>query len=180
MDFQSIEHRHQQLLSLVTEWSNKIYDDKFSKYFELQTSLYERLHSDTNKITDAELEQILTDIPLDLFSASEDLNSLRLSYEVLKIEVKTEEAKFRRYIDNVSIDDYDNAIEHIDEDKALIKIYESIITCVENQISFTRELIMGAKKLWDARRQTERVNPVKEVNPDIANLPEYDMSDINF
>lgn len=164
-----------------------IYESRFAKYFSRVSNLYDRLNSKSHEITDAELQSILTDIPLDLFTAAEELNQIRLELEIMKLKrndrrvqltlmlqdefaaklkdgsVSKSDAK--SYVDNhllSEMTDYD----------AVIKIYERVISRVENEISFTKELIMGAKKLWDARVQSSQVNPVSEVDD---SLPVYDI-----
>ena len=51
-------------------------------------------------------------------------------------------------------------------DESVLKAYETLVNLVESQISFCRELIMGSKKIWDARRRSESANPVGAVVPD--------------
>ena len=59
------------------------------------------------------------------------------------------------------------------EDKILILAYDNLITRVEKEMSYSRELIMSAKKIYDARRNTEQSNPVSEVNSKQNDLPDY-------
>ena len=59
--------------------------------------------------------------------------------------------------------------EAIDEEYKLMNIvYNCVIDKVEHQLSFSKELIMGAKKVWDARKRTEQ-----PVIPEVNNLPDY-------
>ena len=53
------------------------------------------------------------------------------------------------------------------------KIYNSVNERVRRQISFSRELIMSSKKLWDARRATEDANPIGGVVKEETELPNY-------
>ena len=50
-------------------------------------------------------------------------------------------------------------------------IYTAVVTRVEIDIAFSKELIMGARKVWDARRRSEDA-PVGEIPPE---LPDYPM-----
>ena len=56
------------------------------------------------------------------------------------------------------------------EYEVLHAAYVSIVTRVENEQTFAKELIMGAKKVWDSRRSADNSNPVGLVVPE---LPEY-------
>ena len=55
------------------------------------------------------------------------------------------------------------------DDEIAVMVYSSLIDRIEGELSFSRELIMGSKKLWDARR-SNATNPVAPVVPE---LPEY-------
>ena len=59
------------------------------------------------------------------------------------------------------------------EDKILILAYDNLITRVEKEMSYSRELIMSAKKIYDVRRNTEQSNPVSEVSSKQNDLPDY-------
>ena len=142
-------------LSVLTDNYDKIYDDYFKADFDKVDRLYLRCQSIKSPITDDELEEILTSLPLDLFNAAEKLNRLRLSQQVIKLKCKTGE------IEGDAKSEYD----------IVSAVYASVIERVENQISFSRELIMGAKKIWDSRRHTEKTNPVSPIKGN--DLPVY-------
>lgn len=164
-----------------------LYQQHFQEYLGDVQELYRRIKADRRVITDAELEQILTELPLNLFMVSEGLNSIRLEAEVLKLRNKEKRIEFSRsYAEQfesvkMSATDRKDAIStSVNFDmigsESLLAVYSSVITRVENEISFARELIMSAKKIWDSRRSTERVNPVSEQLPSDdsqPNLPVY-------
>ena len=140
----------------VLDFYESLYDKEFSEQFISVQKMFKRYKSSDKPITDTELEDILTGLPLELFSIAEKLNSLRLSEQVVKL--KSRDKKITP---------------ELKEEYAILdSVYSSVIERVENQISFSRELIMGAKKIWDARRKTESMNPVTP--PKSKELPEYD------
>ena len=51
------------------------------------------------------------------------------------------------------------------EDELMISIYSKLIERVNSQISYSKELIMSAKKLWDRRKEAESAMPVTPVDP---------------
>ena len=161
----------------ASKYADEVYDERFRKYFVLQKNLSYRFSSDSSQITDEELSTILIEIPLKLYDASEALNKLRLSVEVIKLresELKKEFAS--QYDSNCGLSKSDWLKSCTVDIQLMQGIYETVIKRVENQISYTKELIMGAKKIWDSRRESEKSMPVGEVvdtNADIDSLPEY-------
>lgn len=165
-------------LSPITDLYDTLYNDIFAKYFEDEHSLFERLKSKFKPVTDEELENILTMTPLNLYAVAEELNKFRLNVEVLKLRIKTAESNLKS-LDNTSEVWVEISTQMID-DKLLCAVYDKLILRVESEISFSRELIMAAKKLWDGRRQTDITNPIGNFVPtdDIDrerfnNLPVY-------
>lgn len=136
-----------------------IYKEYFSKYFDKEHELYSKFKSANDPISDSELEWIITSLPLDLFAASEALAQFRSHNEIIKLTIKTRK---KSHLENSSLDN---------EYQIMNIIYSAVISRVESQISFSKELIMGCKKVWDARRKTEQV-PISEVNPK-TDLPDY-------
>lgn len=179
IDLKELNSQYSEDIDAVTAWCNEIYEAKFASYFNTQRELYNRLNSKQHPITDSELEQILTEMPLDLFSVSEILSQFRVSQEVVKIKTTQKKADI---VDNCSEPTITKRQEvaslAILEDKLLQTAYSTVIERVEREMSFSRELIMGAKKIWDSRRQTEEANPVGEVVPG-SNLPEYNVTRSN-
>ena len=169
--FIDVMNEHNADVEEVIQWCNQEYKVKFAEYFIIQHQLYDRLKSST-PITDAELETILTDIPLKLFKVSEILSAFRTGFEVLKLKIKEKSANIEKSSEAKSqAARKEEANIGIIPDMILTTAYESIISRVEYEISMSKELIMGAKKIWDSRRRTDNSNPVGEVVND--ELPEY-------
>lgn len=158
-------------ISQVKKYSDEIYDSLFEDKFSFARGLYRSLQ-DTNKpISDSDLEYILIEVPLLLFEVSESLNSLRLTYETIKLRSKKSKFEFDRMLkeDGVSSTERNQLCQqHVIDDNLILSIYSSIISRVESEISFSKELVMSAKKIWDRRKETETVH-----NTSVPNLPEY-------
>ena len=152
----------------LDEWCEEIYQSNFAPYFTKVRELYTKLkRSEDIPISDDDLSKILIDIPLDLFSASEAVHKLKTHQEIMKLN-----SKYSKLVDGN--DDVDKANAQAME--AVTKAFENIINRAEKEISYCRELIMGAKKIWDARRHTESVMPISETDdekPKAKKLPEY-------
>ena len=148
----------------VVSWCTNLYDTKFSSYFAKQRILYERLQSKDQPITDIELEEILTAIPLELFQASEAVSQLRIRHEVVKIGIKEKMRSVElASTASTATAKKEEASDSVLGDQLLLLAYGTILDRVEKEISFSRELIMSAKKIWDARRRTEDSMPAKGV-----------------
>ena len=154
--------------------------DKFRKLREMQA----RMKSTVRPITDEELEYILTEFPMELFSVAELLNKLRLQVEVIKLnnkeqiesiksQMKEEGAQLELTKTEIQECINQRIASQMLEFEVLLSVHNTVISRVENEQTFSKELIMGAKKVWDSRRSAENSNPVKEVIPD---LPEYDIT----
>lgn len=158
-------------ISQVKKYSDEIYDSLFEDKFSFARGLYRSLQ-DTNKpISDSDLEYILIEVPLLLFEVSESLNSLRLTYETIKLRSKKSKFEFDRLLkeDGVSSTERNQLCQqHVIDDNLILSIYSSIISRVESEISFSKELVMSAKKIWDRRKETETVH-----NTSVPDLPEY-------
>lgn len=168
-------------VSAVYSWCDEIYLNKFAAFFDRVRELYEIFKSKTRPITDSELEEIITNLPLELFSVSENLNKLRAAYEVVKLKRKEKRAKLLTQSKgrNDTLRNSEADLGVIDDDILLLG-YSTVIQRVENEISFCRELIMGAKKIYDRRKATEFASPIEPVNTDQNNqstnynpLPDY-------
>ena len=159
----------------LDDWVQSTYDSVFSKYFINQRSLHEKMLDVDKPITDSELESIMVDIPLQLFSVSEVLNNFRLKCEAIKLHIKDKEYNIvkDKSIDSSETKRKEYAAHTVLEDKFLLSAYESVIARVEKEMSYSRELVMSAKKIWDGRKVNN--NPIGEVNPeeDCEELPEY-------
>lgn len=134
----------------------EIYSNYFAKYFQTESELYAKFQDKDNSITDKELEWIITSLPLELMGASDALAQFKQHNEIIKLTIKQRKKNDKQ--------------EDIDEEYKLMSIvYNCVIDRVERKLTFSKELIMGAKKVWDARKRTEQVNPINEVN----SLPDY-------
>lgn len=140
--------------SLVSE----IYDKYFAAYFKKEIEIHARFEDAEVPITDDELEWLITSLPLELFSVANALAQFKQHNEIVKLKIKQRKSK--------SSDEVDDGLD--EEYKLMSIIYASVITRVEQEISFSKELIMGAKKVWDARRSGDRA-------PIGAKLPEPDL-----
>ena len=139
---------------------SEIYNKYFYSYFKKETEMYERFKDSDVPINDFELSWIITSLPLELFSVSNALAQFKQHNEIVKLKVKQ-----RSKNKDASADGLD------EEFKLMSIIYASVISRVEQEIAFSKELIMGAKKVWDARRSSEQV-PISPTMPQVE-LPEY-------
>lgn len=140
----------------------ELYQKYFARYFDGESTMYDRFQDSEAVITDKELEWILITLPLNLTSVASALAQFRQHNEIVKLKIKQRKSK-----------DLEDAEPGLDEEyKLLTIIYSAVITRVESEISCSKELIMGAKKVWDARRSSE-TPPVGEVVPEVPDLPDY-------
>lgn len=156
----------------VNEWAEEEYNKYFSEYFKGEVDLYNKMKTVKSQITDDELEWVLTDLPLELFSVTEQLSKLKTAQEVIKLSIKKKE---REYIKSSNESSETKRKEEASfltsEDRLLVNVYDSLIDRVSRQMTFSKELIMSAKKIWDARRADGI--PLPEMNIDPSRLPEY-------
>lgn len=171
IDLKSVCEYMQEDIDSVVSWCNKLYDDNFATYFKGERELFERLQSKTHPITDEELEWILTSLPLELFSVSEILSKVKITQEVVKMKNKQSTAELvETSTESSQTKKKEDAELKMLENKLVDTVYASIISRVDNEISFSRELIMSAKKIWDRRRQTENSSPINPIDPH-TNVP---------
>ena len=164
---------NQEDLDSVSNWCTDYYQENFAQYFVKQRKLYDRMKSERRPISDEELEVILTEIPLEVFTASEMIGKLKVHQETMKIAIKKKFAKLAKESDQSSeTKRREEAATAILDDELLKYAFGVIIERVDREISYSRELIMGAKKIWDSRRGTESSNPIGE-SPASTELPEY-------
>ena len=134
---------------ILKEQSDELYSHYFGSMIQDILSKYKL----NDKISDEELEMVLTDLPIALITVSDNLASVKLVKDNLKIEMTTVSAE-----------------EKLEYRKA-ISIYSSVIDRTEKELSYCREVIMVAKKFWDSRQATKNAMPIKEV--DLSSLPDY-------
>ena len=178
-DIYSAVNEYSDDIQLVQNFCESIYNENFASNFEKIHTLYTRMKSDIHPITDDELEYILTTFPLELFAISEKLNKIRLHCEVIKLKNKQKIESIRKEagseaatlgLNKTQTTEYitSRVNQSMIEYELLHSAYISVISRVEGEQIFSKELIMGAKKIWDARRTTDLSNPVGAV------VPEYD------
>ena len=153
----------------VNKWADSEYAAYFADYFKGERELYDKMKTNQALITDAELEWILTSLPLELFSVSEQSSKLKTAQEVIKLHIKsTEHDYMQSHPDLSATARKEEAMQLTAEDRLLVTVYNSLIERVDKEISFSRELVMAAKKIWDARRSAEEPLPYTK-----DTLPEY-------
>lgn len=145
----------------VTKWCTDVYNSQFASYFADSRELFKQLEDKDRPISDQALTWILISLPINLFEVSEVLNQFRLKYEVVKL---------RNDSDSADMTTKEKQTEML-ERRILLSAFSHVITRVENEISFSRELIMGAKKIWDGRKRAEEAMPVSESV--LNTLPKY-------
>ena len=156
----------------VNKWAEDQYTEYFSAYFKGEVELYNKMKTVNSQITDLELEWVLTDLPLELFSVTEQLSKLKTAQEVIKLSIKQKEREYMEtHTDGSETKRREAAAALTAEDRLLVSVYDSIIDRVSRQMTFSKELIMSAKKIWDARRSDGI--PLPEMNIDPSKLPEY-------
>lgn len=178
-DLSTICEEYSQDIESVQNWHDQKYHELFGSTFDDLAQMQSRLASKERPITDEELEWTLTTFPLNLIRAAESLNQLRLELEVVKLNnaaKKTELSK--KYHTDIEYSKWTAAMKseaiaaEMAEYYTLQSAYTSIITRVENQLLYSREFIMGAKKVWDSRRHSEAPIPTADTS-DSASLPDY-------
>ena len=145
-------------VNLASEIADNLYLKHFGNYFKQQEKLYLRDQDQSRPVTDEELEKILTELPLEMIEVSEAYAKFQLGEEVIKLRTKEE-----------AVDKTSDAYK---EYELMSKIYSSVNERVRKQISFSRELIMSCKKIWDRRKDTDMIVPIGPSVED-STLPEY-------
>lgn len=163
IDLQSIDNTMSDDIQSVNNWVDKIYQENFGDQFKGVRELFSRLQSDSHPITDDEINWVLTSLPLQLFTVSEALSKLKTKSDVIKMVNKQKKIQLVSESEEPTITKRNEyADEQLLGNKLLANVYDNVVARVESEISFSRELIMSCKKLFDARRNTENVNPVSE------------------
>lgn len=156
-----------EVLGDTSTWCEDQYSKIFSKYFEGVMELYEKVSSDGSKLSDDELEWILTSLPLKMIAVSEQLSQYRLNNECLKLYIKKIESDAIKDSEAKTMSaKRDEASQIVMEYKILSSAYSSISSRVENEINFSREFIMTAKKIWDSRAKVYEGSPVSTTDLD--------------
>lgn len=170
MDIRAAIDRCAELTKPAEDWYQQIYDEKFKKYFDKQKELMKRIKSSSNPITDEELEYILVDVPIHLFEVSEELNRFKLSLEIIKLNHKEKSKQLSEGTQDELVELKEEVLQY----QIVSTVYSNVIDRVGSEKAYSRELIMSAKKIWEARRSTDNSNPVSEIDTDNVGLPDYD------
>ena len=161
----------------MIDWIQHEYDAEFATYFKDVRNMFKRLQSEEKPITDKELNWILINLPMTLFDVSEKLSKFDVTSEIIKLKIKEQEADIiKNSSEKTATAKKAEAESKLVEPKVLLTVYQALINRVENEMDFAKELIMGAKKIWDSRRKTEQSNPVTpvaETSTFIGSIPEY-------
>jgi hypothetical protein len=145
----------------VQSWADEEYDKYFSKYFVGQEELYKKLQNVDYIISDEELEWVLTALPLELFAVSEQMAKMKTVQEVIKLRIREKREEIVNTLNDTDTTGLsmtakkEIAASKTATDELLVTIYGTISERVSKEISFSRELIMSAKKIWDARRSND-------------------------
>lgn len=170
--------------SVITDMLNSyndIYDTLFSPVFDKVSEIKQTLVSTRVPITDSELEWVLTELPLDLFDVAESLNKITLIYQAIRVQNKEIRLQEQKELDDMlavgdismTKSEVKDALDSICSKYELLPlVYKTLIDRIESQISLAKELIMGCKKVWDARRSAEESSPVNSVDTE-SDLPVY-------
>ena len=164
------------------------YSETFQNSFDILDRLYYRMQKEKNKISDAELEEILIDLPLNMFIVADRVTELRVQLEVTKLKNREVRENIRTQIDSsdafsdMSKTDRKEAVARATASsmvpyELLADVYEVLLDLVSNKVSFAKELIMSAKKVWTSRREAEDSMPVAE--PDVSDGPDLSAYDFN-
>ena len=160
-DLSATEIKLNEAVGDISEWCETEYTSRFSKYFDGIFEVYDSMGTDGSRMSDEQLEWVLTSVPLQMMLVSEELSKYKFNDECLKLYTKKLE---REYADSSECKTVaarkDDAADRVIEYKMLHSAYSSVISRVESEIAFARELIMSAKKIWDARTRTYDANPV--------------------
>ena len=86
---QFLKENYEEYIDDISGWVDSQYEKHFKKCFDSINQIRESMSSQSRTISDTELEWTLTDLPMLLFSISEDINKVRLEREVIKLRKKT-------------------------------------------------------------------------------------------
>ena len=169
MNFTSVQQEYQTDIDAVLEYQNDVYKEMFENEFSDVQHLSDMIKKSGYKSpSDEVLEIILIDVPLKLFDVAEKLNQLELKLQVIKLKLKQKKIDLKhdpvvRDLSSTQIAEFVSV--NTIEDELMISIYSKLIDRVSSQISYSKELIMSAKKLWDRRKEAEAAMPVAPVDP---------------
>lgn len=152
-------------IDAASNWVSSVYNDIFAEYFDDVRDLSTRMKSKIHPISDQELETVLTILPLDLFEVASKLSDIKLNYEVIKLHNKKEHTEVVKKSTATTVTQRNaEADAAMSDNRVLELVYETLIERVEKEVSYSRELIMTAKKIWDGRRKAEQAVPISPVD----------------
>lgn len=145
----------------IEEWCDSIYDSDFYGYFKDVHDLYKKVEKGTMEDDSDTIEMILTELPIRMVEVSAILSKYQLREECMKLRIKQIESDvMKESIAKTVTAKKDEASNATIEDKLLLSAYCSLIKRVEDEISFTRELIMSTKKILGYNAKIEQANPI--------------------
>lgn len=172
-NFKKVADEYNDNIDAASSYYHSMYDNFRPMVDRIRS--YSSIASDTFKpIDDESLEELLTSVPLILIDISEALADMQVRMNTVKLSLK--DKKFRSKQDLVQSGEAKTSASELVAgefyaDELLVNIYQTVIDTVEHDLSYGRELVMGAKKIWDRRRDAENAVPIKESEP--PSLPEY-------
>jgi hypothetical protein len=176
MELKAVELSVSEDVKDARAWVDLKYTELFAEYFEGIRTLSSRMKSQIQPISDAELEMALTNLPLDLFEVASKLSDIKLNYEVIKLHNKKEHIEAVKKSTATTVTQRNAEADAATADnRALELVYETLIERVEKEVSYTRELIMTAKKIWDGRRKAEQSVPIGPVDAQSKSQSEYQL-----
>lgn len=168
MNISEVLARHDADVKDVTEWCDGIYNTTFAPLFNKVDELYMQMKSESTVISNEQLEWVLTQFPLELYTISEQVNKLKMECEVIKLKNK----ELRQKQSKQPNDAFDATPRLILENEVILTAYNAVISRVDSKLLYSREFIMGAKKVWDSRVKSTNSNPIGEVS-ETQPLPNY-------
>lgn len=155
-DISTLDREFESEVGDLTAWVNSQYDEHFADLFSVVNDLKVRFESDTNPISDEELERILSELPLSMIEISEQVNAYKLKAEANKLKVDSYRTILMESAEGGTKQERSDKIEvELFNMKLLQCAYTSLISRVDRELVYAKELIMGAKKIWTARRQMD-------------------------
>lgn len=131
----------------TASWCNEQYDSIFSQYFKGIPKLYEKVTASNEKLTDDDLEFILTSAPLSIIAASEQLSQYKLNNECLKLYIKKMESEYITSCEASTVaEKREKASLHVMDYRLLSKAYEAVISRVDNQVNLRVSLLCPLKR----------------------------------
>lgn len=161
----------------MDNYTDELYESMFSHDFSYVHALSDAMKNEYRPVSDDVLEQILIEVPLKLFDISESLNKLQMQIQVVKLKLKKLKIEKRKSLLENSPEltqSYVNELVQCEtfDDELLVIALSRVTERVQCEISYTKELIMGAKKVWDRRKESESAMPVSPIDTS-KSIPSY-------